>query len=205
MRIALIETADPGSAGSMTRYASLVEFVLRDVPGVECQRVSLASPSNQLSRIPRRLRTAAHHATIFWRAGRVANQVPADIYHVIDGSHGYVTARLPRGKTVVTSHDIIPELQARGHFSIAPPGRFSRCTSHFFRMARMSTIPADSLPFGPKKSTHCHRPLCLLDSRFRCAFASVVAALAVSMAFVWALFFSVGSGFTISFYFPSDC
>ncbi len=126
MRVALIETADPGSAGSMPRYASLVEFVLRDIAGVECRRVSLALPSSQLSRVPRKLRMAAHHATIFWRAGHVARRIPADIYHVVDGSHGYVAARLPAAKTIVTAHDIIPELQARGHFSTAPPGRLSR-------------------------------------------------------------------------------
>jgi glycosyltransferase involved in cell wall biosynthesis len=69
---------------------------------------------------------AAHHASIFWRAGGVAAQVPADVYHLVDGSHGYVAARLPRAKTIITAHDIIPELQARGHFAIPRPTRLSR-------------------------------------------------------------------------------
>ena len=146
MRVALIETADPGSAGSMPRYASLVEFVLRDVAGVECRRLSLALASRQLARVPRTFRMAAHHATIFWRAGHVARRLPADIYHVVDGSHGYVAARLPAAKTVVTAHDIIPELQARGHFSTAPPARLSRWViqAALRGLERASLVMADS-------------------------------------------------------------
>lgn len=126
MRIVLIETAPPDSAGSMRRYASLLETALQNVPGLECRRVSLAPTLKQLQRVPRRLRSAVHHATIIWRAGRLARTHPAEIYHIVDGSHAYVARSLPKSRTIVTAHDVIPELQARGRFPLPPPGNAAR-------------------------------------------------------------------------------
>jgi len=126
MRIILIESGPPDAAGSMNRYAALLQTALETVSGVECSRVSLAPTRPQLERIPRRLRTAFHHATIAWRARRLVRRLPADIYHVVDGSHGYIARWLPETRTIVTAHDIIPELQSRGRFPLPPPGKGAR-------------------------------------------------------------------------------
>src|SRR5439155_1252928 len=77
-------------------------------------------------RTPVRLRMAVHHATIAWKATRLSQRFPADIYHVVDGSHGYIARFLPKSRTMVTSHDIIPKLQAAREFPLPPPGMVAR-------------------------------------------------------------------------------
>lgn len=126
MRVVFLETAPPQSIGSMTRYANLLQMALAGTPGVECSRAQLAISSLQLTRVPRRFRTLAHHAAVAWRANSIVRHNPADLYHVVDGSHGYITRWLPPGKTIVTAHDVIPELQSRGRFSLQPPGSGAR-------------------------------------------------------------------------------
>ncbi len=123
MRVVLIETATPDRPGSMKRYAGLIELALAGEDSIELSRVSLAPSDKALARYPRQLRMPMHHATIAWRARRLAERTPADVYHLVDGSHGYVARWLPPRRCVVTSHDIIPYLQGEGRFSVPSPSR----------------------------------------------------------------------------------
>jgi glycosyltransferase involved in cell wall biosynthesis len=127
MRIALIETAAPDRPGSMRRYADLVEQALQGGSAqVAVARCSVAPRASTGRILPGAARTAWHHAAIAWRMRAIARRTPSDIYHVIDGSHGYVTRWLPSDRTVVTAHDLIPYLQMQGEFPVPPPGRMSR-------------------------------------------------------------------------------
>ncbi|MBS0201594.1 MAG: glycosyltransferase family 4 protein [Planctomycetes bacterium] len=88
--------------------------------------MSLAMKQSAIQRIPRQLRTAAHHSVQSWNAASITRTVPADIYHVVDGSHGYIAHWLPPARTIITAHDLIPELQAQGRFDLPPPRRLAR-------------------------------------------------------------------------------
>ncbi|SDW04605.1 glycosyltransferase family 4 protein [Thiocapsa roseopersicina] len=59
-------------------------------------------------------------------ARRLAEAVKADVYHLLDGSFGYMVAGLPWARTLVTVHDLIPALQAHGRFGVRPPGWAAR-------------------------------------------------------------------------------
>lgn len=50
----------------------------------------------------------------------------ADVYHLLDGSYGYMVAGIPWSRTLVTVHDVIPALQARSQFPVPRPSWASR-------------------------------------------------------------------------------
>lgn len=129
MHLALIETSPPDQPGSMPRYADLIERAFERHGGnsiTNLTRVQLAPPARRLRRWPRRLRNWRRHFAIVCAAWRRLGNDRYDLYHVIDGSCAYVVHWLPSPKTVVTAHDIIPHLQARGDFPVPPPGRMAR-------------------------------------------------------------------------------
>lgn len=126
LRVTLVESAPRNSGGSMPRYADLLASALENVPGLECRRVSLGLDSGRLKYLPRRLQMMVHHAVVAWRAASVTTIAPADLYHVVDGSHGYIVNRLLAAKTVVTAHDLIPTRQSQGYFPLRPPGKVAR-------------------------------------------------------------------------------
>jgi glycosyltransferase involved in cell wall biosynthesis len=92
---------------------------------IQVEIVQLAPTQAQLSRMPRRLRMARHHAAAAWQCYRL-NRRQHDVWHLLDGSHAYLTRFLPACKTVVTVHDIIPWLQVQGKFNVPAPGRAAR-------------------------------------------------------------------------------
>ncbi|HET6424997.1 MAG TPA: glycosyltransferase family 1 protein [Planctomycetaceae bacterium] len=146
MKVLLIETAAADRPGSMHRYAELIEQALIDEPACSVSRVNLAPTARELSRSPQRLRTAWHHATVLRRAMSVVRKQRADIYHLIDGSHGYVTRWLPRGRSVVTVHDVIPYLQSQRRFPVPPPSRGAQWLIHtsLRSLRSAASIMADS-------------------------------------------------------------
>jgi glycosyltransferase involved in cell wall biosynthesis len=48
------------------------------------------------------------------------------VYHLLDASHAYLADTLPADRTVATVHDLIPSLQALGHFPVPRPGWAAR-------------------------------------------------------------------------------
>ena len=130
--VRLIATAPPDARGSMARYAWLVAQALHAVcPSTKVERVDLASFEDRLWRVPRRLANWAHHGRVGLAAVGLRPLPQGWVTHVLDGSHAYV-ARGVRGKRpcggplVVTVHDLIPVLQAKGRFPLPPPGPAAR-------------------------------------------------------------------------------
>lgn len=107
----------------MHRYADMIEVALADEPSFRASRINLAPSSQELSRYPRRLRNVMHHVTVARRAWRSVRKASADVFHLVDGSHGYVARWLPQGRGIVTIHDIIPHLQCQRKFPVPPPSR----------------------------------------------------------------------------------
>lgn len=113
----------------MPRYADLVTQAFADCPGVSLSRVTLARPpGSRTRRLLAPLRTLLHHGGVRQRARRLGGSSGADVdlFHLVDGSHGYVAPLLMARPTVVTVHDVIPALQAHGRFATGAPGRLSR-------------------------------------------------------------------------------
>lgn len=123
LRVCLVETALPDEQGSMRRYASLIEQAFADDPTISIERACVA---RDVSWLPGKLATLAHHSSNTYNARRLARKSSADLFHVIDGSRGYLAESLRKRKVVVTVHDIIPKLQCMGKFNVPPPGVFSR-------------------------------------------------------------------------------
>ncbi len=120
LRVSLVVTAPPGGRGSMARYAALVQRALSEGDSglsVRPLRIDLA---------PGGLHGPGRHAWIAGAAIRRLGRCEADIYHILDGSHAYVARWLPRAPTVVTAHDVIPLLQARGLLGERTPGILAR-------------------------------------------------------------------------------
>ncbi len=89
------------------------------------RRINLYA-SGSRSRVPRPLRTLAHHGATAWRARRLARGPQVDLYHIVDGSHGYLAQCLGAVPVVATVHDVIPWLQCRGRFPVPPPRSIAR-------------------------------------------------------------------------------
>ncbi|MFQ6537966.1 MULTISPECIES: glycosyltransferase family 4 protein [Aphanothece] len=103
----------------MSIHAELVRRSVEAVaPDVQLRTVHL------LRRQPRgAAERLAAVAAARWRS----SQVKADVVHWLDGSHAYQAAGLPWSRTLITVHDLIPALQAEGHFpGVEPPGWAAR-------------------------------------------------------------------------------
>jgi glycosyltransferase involved in cell wall biosynthesis len=124
MRVALISTVPPGERGSMGLYGGMVLEALRAyAPGVQAVPVALRSST------PVAARGLAGQLALLGEirsARQAASRVQADVCHLLDGSYGYMATRLPMPRTLVTLHDLIPALQARGRFPVPPPGWAAR-------------------------------------------------------------------------------
>ena len=124
LRVILLSTAPVGAVGSMARYADLVSSVLSngqtDVKA-ETIRINLAMRSSRLSRFPAAIRNWIHHAWVALSCRGLSSRYTAAIYHILDGSHGYVAKRLGHVPTVVTVHDIVPYLQMCGRLAGSIP------------------------------------------------------------------------------------
>ena len=126
IQVVLVETAPADRPGSMQRYADLVETCFEHHPDVIIERVSVAPTAKSLQSWPARLRNLKHHATICLRTRALHHRRPRPLFHVVDGSHAYAALWLPKDRTIVTAHDVIPLLQSLGKFAVPPPGRQAR-------------------------------------------------------------------------------
>lgn len=122
-RIILIETNEPGMIGSMKRYADLTAMGLGLHSEVDVSRINLASKMPPWIRGP--MKTLWHHLSVLFRSYALRRSEPHALFHVIDGSHGYV-ARVFAKRCVVTVHDLIPRLQCDHRFPVSVPGIASR-------------------------------------------------------------------------------
>ncbi len=131
---------------SMKRYARELTAALRalDAPDwrfddLECRRVE------ELARImPGKMGEAwASRAGRFMRYPRMAKEAAktATVCHVLDHSHANLVFALPPEKSVLTVHDVIPLLAARGLIPI-PSGRFTRLSFPLIRLRAMKKTGA---------------------------------------------------------------
>jgi len=106
----------------MRAYAETLECALaRFAPEIEIKRIALA-PVGRTSRWQRRLESLDLVRRTF-----AARRHIADVWHVLDGSRAYLAGLSCRVPVVITAHDAIPVLQARGRFKGAPKvGRAAR-------------------------------------------------------------------------------
>lgn len=153
----MVETALPNSKGSMRRYADLLQAAFANDEQIEIQRVCV---SKEWAFVPRKLATLAHHFACFRNAGRLVKE-GADVFHVVDGSHGYLAKVLRRQHVVVTVHDVIPKLQAIGRFAVSPPGFMSK---RIINAALTGLSFADHLIFD---STSTKKDCCAMSVRNR--------------------------------------
>ncbi len=114
-------------SASSDRYArDLTAALVRlDQPGWSFTSANCA-PSPTLSRLLGS-RMASRHARFLKYPAILRAYPSSDVYHVLDHSHADLTLATPPERTVVTCHDIIPLLAARGKIAI-PPARFIRQT-----------------------------------------------------------------------------
>lgn len=111
--------------GSMRLYADLVQRALAIyAPQLDTLPISLveshsAGDDNALRARGRRLWEIA-------LARLRAGQIQASVFHVLDGSSGFMLAGIPWERVLVTVHDLIPALQASDRFPIARPSWAAR-------------------------------------------------------------------------------
>lgn len=132
----------------MARYADLLEEAFQQGgyrSEFRIERVGLAARAQALDRVPAWLRTLAHHAVVANRAKALRGR-ETDLFHVVDGSHGYVTRWLPRERVVVTAHDLIPWLQCTGRLGGPVPNLLARWVIRrsLAGLARAGHVVADS-------------------------------------------------------------
>ncbi len=126
IRVAGIDTDPLGGRGSMRRYAELVESMFAPTPtavGIHLQIVSLALPRQFLCRVPGFLWGSIHHGWLSVVSKLRLSGIPADLFHVFDGSTAYVAASIKTTPVVATAHDVIPLLRFHGRFDVPPPRR----------------------------------------------------------------------------------
>ncbi len=144
----LLVTSPRGSCGSMARHADLVELALRrHAPALDVRRHDLAPDPGSLSRYPDFVRRRLHHLMVDRNARLVASRAMGDVFHVLDGSHAYLSRHFQPSRLVVTCHDLIPGRMAAGQLGPRPrwPARLLiRRSMAGLRTA--STVLADSTP-----------------------------------------------------------
>jgi glycosyltransferase involved in cell wall biosynthesis len=127
LNIGLIETVPESSKGSMRRYANLVEQSFEDRSEFQIHRFTVSEDAGSYAWCPSKAKTLAHHLHVYQQACKLARLKHIDVFHVIDGSHGYLSRALGKAtKKVVTVHDVIPKLQSDDRFRGQGLGRASK-------------------------------------------------------------------------------
>ncbi|MEL6104774.1 MAG: glycosyltransferase family 1 protein [Planctomycetota bacterium] len=126
LRVALLDTTLEGSRGSMTRYRLQLQRALEEFASDDVQADVLylgRRNRSATSTVPAKLETYARHYRC-WRDARKIDASNHDLFHVLDGSFGYVSSAIRSKRTVVTVHDVIPRLQMDRRFPSAPAVAF---------------------------------------------------------------------------------
>jgi glycosyltransferase involved in cell wall biosynthesis len=130
----------------MKRYAQGLTQALQALDASDWQFEALTCHRMELATrfLPGKLgETAANRLGRFVRYPALARQTKGDIYHIIDHSHANLLDALPAERTVITCHDIIPLLAARGKIPIpatrAARWNFPRIVSRLSRCAAVIT------------------------------------------------------------------
>lgn len=129
VKVVILDTAPEGSMGSMKKYVRLVEDAFHNRENenkIIVKRISLALPSRILDLFPSFLRNRAHHLWIMATAWLRLFFCKADLFHITDGSHAYISFFLPWRPFITTAHDIIPFLQEKSLIGGSKQSRFGK-------------------------------------------------------------------------------
>lgn len=137
VRVALLSTSDDSKPGSMLAYRRVL---CRALQGFESRA------SVEVIRVSGGSLRWGDRARDLVRAPRAAIRRGFDVIHLLDGSQAIHLLGLPRHRTVVTVHDMIPHLQAEGAFPVPRPGFGARALLAVSRrlLASVGMICADS-------------------------------------------------------------
>jgi glycosyltransferase involved in cell wall biosynthesis len=134
----------------MQRYAEVVQAALAALPDAVrpiVTLVSVAPDTSSAAASSPRLDNWLHHVRCALRVRGAVRRTQADLVHILDGSHAYLAALLPRRVPVVaTVHDLIPLLTERGELSGARPSLPARWLwwLNGQGLGRCSQVAADS-------------------------------------------------------------
>ena len=125
--VRLVVTHDPRTAGSMQRYCDVVCSALDAITDKRWkpQVLQLGILPNWSQCLRPSLRTWLRHGTVWMRAQKL-RAIPGQVYHLLDGSYGYLIPLLAPASVVVTVHDLIPHLQCSGQLNTTTPHRIAR-------------------------------------------------------------------------------
>ena len=148
MKAVLLPNITGFPSASMRRYADDLGAALRRVAGAEWEFTELRG---ERSEKVARLLTGERGEKWAGRVGRfvsyprLASRTTGEVYHVLDHSHANLTLALPGAKTVITCHDVIPLLAAKGLIPLTA-GRMTRYSfpMRIQCMRRCRVILADS-------------------------------------------------------------
>jgi glycosyltransferase involved in cell wall biosynthesis len=116
LRIGLLDTSRPEQPGSMREYADTLQQALtRHAKRLQVETFNVTSAPGR-GNWARRQESVA----MLREAWRLRNR-PVDVWHILDGRRAYIGLALGHQPLVITAHDIIPHLQAKGQFPEAPP------------------------------------------------------------------------------------
>lgn len=149
IRVAVIDTADPAAPSSMWRYADLIMAAMAEVGDIDGTRCHVNVPGQGGGGVSALLPGSVKKLLHYRGMKAATSRLRADdfnLYHVIDGSLAFVAEGLPADKTVITSHDIIPWLQAQGEFAVPAPGFAARAViaRSLRQMGRVGHVMCDS-------------------------------------------------------------
>ena len=126
IKVALVTTVPTGRYSSMVVYADMVEHAIVQFSSNVCfTRINLLEGFPKLSWLPPRI---LHRLQLLWlmaQSSSCLTQVSADVYHMVDGSFAHALHSFQRPSVVVTVHDLIPVLQSKGEFDVAPPSKLA--------------------------------------------------------------------------------
>lgn len=117
---------------SMRRYALELGQALRATCGPEWKiKDMVCEPEDSISTLfgggARGESMASRHARFLKYPGMIRRATGADVYHILDHSHANLATATPPERSVLTCHDIIPLLAAKGMIPMPVP-RFTKYT-----------------------------------------------------------------------------
>lgn len=127
LTVALVTTARSDQPSSMSVYAEMIQQVIANHSAdIRFTQVNLQEKIPTWRWLPSRLSNRLQLLWLMVNTSAQLSRVPADVYHLVDGSFAHILQGFQRRKVVVTVHDLIPVLQTEGRFRVASPGRIAR-------------------------------------------------------------------------------
>lgn len=121
MRAVLLPNVDGFPSESMRRYASELSRALRAAAPPEWTIEEMVCAPDDAVRSRWGEKMASRHARFLKYPRLIRERAGADVYHVLDHSHANLAAVPPAARTILTCHDIIPLLGARGLIPVPYP------------------------------------------------------------------------------------